>query len=119
MQASPVATNAPVLHIFSEFYKLLYEFGKQIDKRERFGIWKDIEKIARETYALLIDASFAPHATKSLALSQARTKIEIIKRLIRLTHQLKIVDDKPYSVLITHLENISRQVGGWIKFAEQ
>jgi hypothetical protein len=67
----------------------------------------------------LIDASFATHSEKSAPLSSARTKIEIIKRLIRLTHQLKIIDDKPYAVLITNLENISKQVGGWIKFAEQ
>ena len=78
-----------------------------------------MEQTARETYALLIDASFATHSSKSAPLSNARTKIEIIKRLIRLTHQLKIIDDKPYVALITHLESVSKQVGGWIKFAEQ
>lgn len=114
MQAPPDG-KVKILHTFSEFYKSLYEIGKQIDKRERFGIWATIEETALEAYMLTIDAAFAQRAEKVSPLSQARTKIEIIKRLIRLTHQLKIIDDKPYAALITQLESISRQVGGWIK----
>lgn len=65
---------------------------------------------------LLISASLETKSNKSRVLSNARTKVEIIKRLIRLTNDLKIVDTKKYIDIESELQEISRMINGWIKY---
>lgn len=87
-----------------------------MQKYDRYGLWQTIEHESLVCYTLLIEAAFTAGAAKTAPLTQSRTKIEVLKRLIRLAHQLKIIEDKRYLELETSLIEISKQVGGWIKF---
>lgn len=100
-----------------ELYKDIYSFADKIPKRDRFGIWAKVESTCLEIFESTIEAAFAAKLEKSRPLITARTKIEILKRLIRLTRDLKILEDKPYLHLEEQLQRISKIVAGWLKFA--
>ena len=90
-----------------------------MDKRDRFGLWATVERIALETFVLLISAAFATRAAKAAPLTAARTNIELLKRLIRTAHALKVIDQRAYIDIETQLISISKEVGGWITFASR
>ena len=49
-------------------------------------------------------------------LNLARIKIEVLKRLIRITQELNIIEKKKYIDLESDLQEISKMVTGWIKY---
>lgn len=90
--------------------------GKQISKRDHFGIFLKIENIYLETLELIIAAALEEKDNKLGYLKPARIKIEILKRLVRNCLELKIIEDKNYLLLETQLQEISKMVNGWIKY---
>lgn len=65
---------------------------------------------------LSIRACFEAKINKTPLLNSCRIKIEVLKRLIRIAHELNIVEVKKYLELENSLEEISRMVNGWIKY---
>jgi len=68
---------------------------------------------------LTTTAAFEIKNNKFLILNSARIKIEILKRLIRIACELKIVEDKKYLELELDLQEISKMTNGWIKYLSQ
>ena len=65
---------------------------------------------------LVITASLEIKNNKFPILNLARIKIEILKRLIRITYELNIIENKNYLDLEFDLQEISRMTNGWIKY---
>ncbi|MDP3764650.1 MAG: four helix bundle protein [bacterium] len=108
-----------MVHRITEFYKQIYLLSSKISKRDKFGIWLKIENSCLETLYLIIKASFAHKSTKLPPLNSARIEIEVLKRLLRITHELLIIQDKTYLKLESDLQEISKMTNGWIKYETQ
>mgnify|MGYP001592427117 CR=1 FL=1 len=108
--------DAPLVHKVCEFYKKIYLFSFKISKRDRLGIYVKIENICLETINLIIIASLEIKSDKFLPLNSARIKIEILKRLFRITNELNIINNKQYINIEIDLQEISRMTNGWIKY---
>jgi len=108
--------NIPILHKIVEFYKKNYLLSPKIPKKDRFGIYLKIENICLETTTLIINASLEIKTNKLPILNSARIKIEILKRLIRISHELNIIGRKKYIELESDLQEISKMANGWIKY---
>lgn len=65
---------------------------------------------------LIISAALENKSSKTSILSSARIKIEVLKRMIRATLELKIIPDKKYLKLESDLQEISKMINGWIKY---
>lgn len=65
---------------------------------------------------LILTASFETKNNKLPLLNLARIKIEVLKRLFRLTKEINIVENKIYINLETDLQEISKMTNGWIKY---
>ncbi len=102
-----------------EFYKIIYRIRDKIPKQARFGIWNRIETLCLEVLEKVIEAAFAPKSEKAEPLKLARVKIEILKRVIRLTRELDIIEDSHYLNLEMRLQEISKMLAGWLKFVER
>jgi len=50
------------------------------------------------------------------ALNSARIKIEVLKRLLRIVYELKLIEIKKYIELESELREISKMTNGWIKY---
>ncbi len=68
---------------------------------------------------LTITAAFESKSSKIPTLNIARTKTELLKQLIRITNDLKIIEFKKYISLESNLEEISKMINGWIKYLTQ
>ena len=52
-------------------------------------------------------------------LQNARIKIENLKHLIRICHELKIIEDNQYIFIEHSLQEISKMAFGWLKYLTQ
>ncbi|MDP3999657.1 MAG: four helix bundle protein [bacterium] len=106
----------PLIHKLDEFYRNIYLLGKQIPKRDHFGIFLKIENVLLDVLELIITASLETKINKISPLNSARIKIEILKRLIRLIQEFKIIEANKYLTLEKDLQEISKMINGWIKY---
>jgi len=102
------------LHKICEFYKKIYLFSQKVEKRNKFGIFAKIENNCLDAIILVIEARFEIKIYKIKPLKSARTKIEILKRLIRICWELKIIEDEKYIILESNLIEISKEINNWI-----
>jgi len=105
-----------LVHKICEFYKKIYLTSPKIPKKDRFGIYLKIENICLEIINLVITASLENKSNKLPILNSARIKIEVLKRLIRIVYELKIIEGKIYISLESDLQEISKMTNGWIKY---
>lgn len=85
-------------------------------KRDRYGIFLKIEHCSLELLELAITAAFAAKEDKRKPLESLRIKAEIVKQLVRVSHELNIVNEKIYIALETDLREISKMTNGWFKY---
>ena len=62
-----------------------------------------------------IEASFLSRAEKLPVIKHLRRQTEVAKRLIRVIHELKLLDQAKYIRLSADLQEISMMANGWIK----
>ena len=104
--------------IFNRLYNLLcfwYSHTKKIPKFDRYTIAQKIFDILLETLLIIQQAQFQKPYQKKLTLEKASQSLGTVKILIRLTHDLNIVDQKKYLYLEKNLQEIGCMLGGWIK----
>ncbi len=53
---------------------------------------------------------------KSEVLQSLRIKIEILKHLVRMEHEIKIISDKQYLMIEAGLQEISKEASGWERY---
>lgn len=63
-------------------------------------------------------ALLSAHQKLPLA-EKLKIEVEMLKQMIRLEMELKIIDDKIYILWQENLQEISKMTSGWIKFLQQ
>src|SRR3989344_789175 len=116
INAPPDGLNIPLAHKVCEFYKKIYLISPKIPKKDRFGIYLKIENICLEIINSIITAALELRENKLVILNSARIKIEVLKRLIRITYELNVIESKKYINLESDLQEISKMTNGWIKY---
>lgn len=115
----PASAVAPVIHTLCEVYKELYQLGKKVGKRERFGIFARVEDLTLECLALATKAALMAGIEKAHALKELRITIDLLKRLIRLCEELRIIEEKKYFSLQEKLVEASKMAHGWLLYIER
>lgn len=105
-----------MVHKICEFYKKVYLISSKIPKKARFGIYLKIENICLDIFNLAVTAALEIKNNKLPILNSARIKIEVLKKLIRITRELNIIENKNYIYLESDLQEISKMINGWIKY---
>ncbi|OGI25559.1 MAG: hypothetical protein A3J76_05770 [Candidatus Moranbacteria bacterium RBG_13_45_13] len=107
------------MHKVCEFYKKIYLLSSRLPKKERFGIFQKIENICLDILILSNAAVLEKKINKSALLNSSRIKTETLKKLIRMTFELNIIDQKKYFYLELDLEEISKMANGWLKYLKE
>jgi len=105
-----------LVHRICDFYKQIYLISSQISKRDRYGIYLKIENICLEIIILSINAALEIKENKLPILNSVKIKIETLKKLIRIAHELNIIKEKKYIDLESGLQEMSKMTNGWIKY---
>ena len=97
-------------------YKLFHKILILFPKYERYSLGQKIENTILDTLELSIKTVYLPKQEKLKYLKEIDTKINLLKMLIRLSNEIKTLDNKKYLILQEKLQEIGRMIGGWIKF---
>lgn len=104
-----------MVHKVYEFYKLLHSYIKLFPKAEKYSLGQRIENFTLDTLELTLRAAFAPKANRLIHLEDLDTKVQVLKTLVRLAHEIRALDDNKYLALQEYLQEIGKMVGGWLR----
>ena len=81
----------------------------------RFSVGDRLVSTALDLLVLLVEAAYS--TDKTAALENASRKTNALRYLLRLSKDLHLLSLDSYKFVSTGLEEISRMVGGWQKWA--
>ncbi len=108
-------SDLPIVHKITEFYKDVYRLGLNMPKRDKYGIQLKIEEVSIDMLELVVEAALKTKEEKKPLLQQLRSKAEVLKHLIRISHELKVLEQKSYISLESKLQEISKMAYGWMQ----
>jgi len=108
-------SEVPLFQKIYDFYKLFYLYIDHFPKKSREVLGQKIEQTILELLEAVSQASYTSPSEKIKDLKLASTKLDFLKILIRLTHELKIIDQKKYLSLETSLQEMGKMLGGWLR----
>lgn len=107
--------SLPIFAKTYELYKIFYEYLLTFPKKDRYTLGQKCEIRLLNLLESIIVSGNLSKQEKFPFLKQASLNLDILKILFRLGKDLKVIDNKKYLVLETHLQEIGRMLGGWIK----
>ena len=97
-------------------HELLLWIIPHLDKfprSRRFTLGERLEQGLLEVLKALVEAAYS--RDKRAALRRANMELHVVRHLWRLCHELKVISTKRYEYGARLLEDLGRQVGGWIR----
>lgn len=88
---------------------------RRIAKPERFGIGEKIDKLFLEVLEVTHEMRFATSSAKPTYLNKAIQTIDKMKFFSEICWENKLITAKDLANLLTELETIGRELGGWKK----
>lgn len=88
----------------------------QLDKfprARRFTLGERIEGGLLEALELLVEAAY--QRNKEAPLRRANLRLEIVRHLWRLAHELKVMATRQYEHGAKLIDDLGRQIGGWLR----
>ena len=111
--------DIPIFQKTYDLYKLYYQYLVNFPKKDRFTLGLRCENVILDLLEAITEASQISKSGKLPILQKASLKLDQAKMFIRLAKDLKILDNKKYLTLESHLQEIGRMLGGWIKSSTQ
>ena len=101
-----------------ELYIVFYSYSKLFPKRDRFALVARIESNILELLELLLLAQTKEKSSRILILNKADLKIVTIKLFVRMSYEIKAIDQNKYIKLEEKILEIGKMTGGWIKYTK-
>lgn len=95
-------------------YALWHEFVRHLPKDSRYTLGKRIDEKFIELMEVLFRASTS--RDKDKLLEEADVVLNILKFLLRISWEIKAIDNKKYILLSERLDEIGKMLGGWRKY---
>jgi len=103
------------LHKVYDFYKLFYQYLDSFPRKDRYCIGQKCEILILDILESAITAAQVPKNEKSIFLNEISTKLNVLRIIIRLAKDIKVLDFKKYLILQEKINEIGKMLGGWIK----
>ena len=105
--------------VIAKLYDLILWLMEQVPKfprSHRFVLGDRIQTLALDIQDLLIEAAYT--RDKTAQLKRATLQLEKLRYLIRLSKDLNFLSIRRYEFVATHIDEIGRMVGGWLRQQE-
>lgn len=109
----------PVVEHTLSVYKTWYGYRDHFPKKSRYTLGDKIDNRFIHVLELISVATYQEPAEKLPTLTRAIMGVDVLKFLLRVAWDLKILDNKKYAVLSDEIQEIGRQIGGWKKGLEK
>jgi len=103
----------PIIQKLLLVYKLWRGYFIHFDKLTKFGLGLKIELLFIETIQNNFTASYKTGSDKLVYLNKASDSLDLLKFILQVMWELKLLDNKKYITLSKSLEEIGRMLGGW------
>ncbi len=110
-----IVDTLPIINRTYDLYKVIVEMTEHMEKQRRYSIGNSLEKTVLDMLSELIMAKNAPKQLKVGYLLKASGHQEIAILKLRLCLELKIANETQIFQAQSALEEIGRQLGGWLK----
>jgi hypothetical protein len=107
--------DIPIFKNTYELYKTFYAWRNLVPKQDRYGVWQRCEDLVLDLLEALLKASQLPRPEKVPVLEKASFELNMLRVFVRLTKDIKAIDNKKYITLESSIDEIGRMLGGWIK----
>jgi hypothetical protein len=100
-------------------HELLLWIIPQLDKfprSRRFTLGERVEAGLLDVLELLVEAAYTRN--KEAPLRRANLRLEVVRHLWRLGHELKVMATRQYEHGARLLDDLGRQIGGWLRSRE-
>ena len=97
-------------------HELLLWLIPQLDKFprvRRFTLGERLETGLLEVLELLVEAAYS--RSKAAMLKRANLRLEVVRHLWRLGHELSTVSTRRYEHGARLIDDLGRQIGGWLR----
>jgi hypothetical protein len=111
--------DTPIIHKTYELYRALHRLEKTITKMNRFTLWQRSENICLDLLHGLLSISHQSPEHRLESLAQVAPSVDMLRVFIRLSADVKAINDKQYLSLQAAIDEIGRMLGGWIKSLRQ
>jgi len=108
-----MSVDPPVFVLWYDFTKWLLAKTEKFPKRVRFTLSRRIENLALDITQDLTVARYARNKARLLA--EINAKLDQLRILLRLCHDMEILDHKGYRHASAKIDEAGRMLGGWKK----
>lgn len=109
----------PDIPIFTKLYDFYKNLSHQIisfPKTKRYSLGQKLDSFTLEIFELISQIPLYPKEQKIELLIKISSKIDLLKILLRLSHDNKSLSIKSYLFLQEQLQEIGKMAGGWLKY---
>lgn len=85
----------------------------QFPRNRRFTLGERLEAGLIDILELLVEAAYTK--ARQEVLRQANLRLAVVRHLWRMAHELKTISGKRYAHGARLMDDIGRQIGGWLK----
>lgn len=107
--------ETPIIQKTYDFYRELYLVVEKMPKKDKYSLGERLQKTTLDLLELVITASCLERVSKFTYLEKSSIKLDLIKILVRLTYEIKAIDNKKYLLLQGKLQEIGKMLGGWLR----
>ena len=114
-----VDTELPIVSKTYALYKTFSQFRTLVAKQYKHTICEKVEEYILEILEKLLETNGLARIEKLPRLEEASVKLNVLRIFIRLMKDTGAIDTKKYTILQTHIDEIGRMLGGWIKSTQE
>ena len=111
--------DIPIIHKTYELYKALHELEKTIPKMERFTVWQRSEVACLDILQGLLGLGYQTPGNRAESLTRIAPLVDMLRVFLRLSLDVKAINQKKYITLEQAVDEIGRMLGGWMKSIRQ
>lgn len=97
----------------------MYQYLKLFPKKDRYSLGQKLDKLTLYIFEMVIMAGMTSQERKFPYIEKSIVSLDILKILVRLSKDIRALDDKKYLQLSQLLQEIGRMLGGWKKSVKQ
>ena len=112
----PKADELPIFTRWMQFLEWLLPTTEKFPKRVRFTFADRINNMALDIVEDLVEARYS--RDKQHLLKRINLRLEKLRILLRLCHQLQYLPHQGYEHAMRALNEVGRMLGGWLKQQE-
>lgn len=105
----------PVVEHTLSVYKIWYGYRDHFPKKARYTLGDKIDARFLNVLELVSVATYQEPSEKIPTLSRAIISVDLLKFLLRVVWEVRILDAEKYAKLSEGVAEIGRQLGGWKK----